>query len=386
MLQIHSQLLGCNVERLLRRVDLLQKLLAVDQDTAVKVIVKAPRILTTSLDHLRENLVNLQQQLASVGLLDQEIHKVLLKSPQLLLQNRVNLTTKLQALKLLGLAEADLLKLLVNGSPTFLTLTPDTLTAKIDFWAEELGWDRHELRGALASNSRVLMLDATLVVDFIRHLTRLAEQSQVWSRRQSPQWKTKLLQQHCSQRGQVSTSSSITDDDDGSSRINRPNCWQVYFARNISGRLLLRLEFLLAFGMQEEVTLNSACKKAATQWAEQFPGDNTIAQTQKNDQAIREELAKELCKVPKSAVSTRMTMNKSTMVNTESWGYYICDAKSTAEAGQIITRCNNKKFQEEFMDELEDRTTPDHEAEKIECVLKAGVPPKGPTAGRRLMA
>lgn len=37
------------------------------------------------------------------------------------------------------------------------------------------------------------------------------------------------------------------------------------------------------------------------------------------------------------------------------------------------------------MDELEDRTTPDQEAEKIECKLRPGNPPPG-SAGRRMMA
>jgi hypothetical protein len=63
------------------------------------LIVCMCRVLTCSIEHLRENLVNLQQQLASVGLMPDEIRKLLLKSPPLLLQNRVNLTTKLQALK-----------------------------------------------------------------------------------------------------------------------------------------------------------------------------------------------------------------------------------------------------------------------------------------------
>jgi hypothetical protein len=37
------------------------------------------------------------------------------------------------------------------------------------------------------------------------------------------------------------------------------------------------------------------------------------------------------------------------------------------------------------MDELEDRTTPDQEAEKIECKLRPGNPPPS-SAGRRMMA
>lgn len=75
------------------------------------------------------------------------------------------------------------------------------------------------------------MYDAKLVVAYIQHLTRLADLSKVWSRRQTGSWRTQ-------QRD---------------SGVERPGCWQVYFARNISGRLLLRLEFLLAFGRQEEV-------------------------------------------------------------------------------------------------------------------------------------
>jgi len=78
------------------------------------------------------------------------------------------------------------------------------------------------------------MYDAKLVVAYIQHLTRLADLSKVWSRRQAGMWRTQ-------QRNS------------GGSGVVRPGCWQVYFARNISGRLLLRLELLLAFGRQEEV-------------------------------------------------------------------------------------------------------------------------------------
>jgi hypothetical protein len=49
--------------------------------------------------------------------------------------------------------------------------------------------------------------------------------------------------------------------------------------------------------------------------------------------------------VPKGSVKTMGTVNKSSLMNTESWGYYVCEAKSVADAGKIISNCNTKKLQ-----------------------------------------
>jgi hypothetical protein len=49
--------------------------------------------------------------------------------------------------------------------------------------------------------------------------------------------------------------------------------------------------------------------------------------------------------IPVGRVVTMRTLDKSVrLVNTESWGYYACNAVSTAEAGKIVTNCNNKGF------------------------------------------
>jgi len=116
------------------------------------------------------------------------------------------------------------------------------------------------------------------------------------------------------------------------------------------------------------------CLGAAADYVEVFiKWDNTIAQTNKANKAILEELAKELCKIPVNRVGTIRTLDKSILLNTESHGYYACQALSKEDAGKIITNCNKKNLQKEFMDELEDRTTPDQEAEGITCTLKGGV-------------
>jgi len=115
------------------------------------------------------------------------------------------------------------------------------------------------------------------------------------------------------------------------------------------------------------------CLGAAADYVEVFiKWDNKLTETNKADKAIREELAKDLCKVPVKSVVTLRTLDKSTMLNTESHGYYACLAASTADAGKIVTNCNNKKLQKEFDDELQDRTTPDQEHEGITCTLRAG--------------
>jgi hypothetical protein len=43
LLRLHPQLLRCKVDRLMHSLTLLQQLLNVDQDAAIKIIVKAPR-------------------------------------------------------------------------------------------------------------------------------------------------------------------------------------------------------------------------------------------------------------------------------------------------------------------------------------------------------
>jgi len=115
------------------------------------------------------------------------------------------------------------------------------------------------------------------------------------------------------------------------------------------------------------------CLGAAADYVEVFiKWDNTIKQTNGNQKAILAELAKELCKVPANNVGVLKTMDKSTLTNTESWGYYYCLAPSTEAAGKVVANCMNKKLQKEFDDELQDRTTPDQENEGITCTLRAG--------------
>jgi hypothetical protein len=111
--------------------------------------------------------------------------------------------------------------------------------------------------------------------------------------------------------------------------------------------------------------------------------DNTLKQTDSNNNAIQEEIAKELCGVPKAQVKTIGTVDKSSTLNTESWGYYAC----TGTADQVTKaaqKCGTN--QRNFKDELEDRTTPDHEAEGIKCTVKTGAVPTAipAAAGRRL--
>jgi hypothetical protein len=48
--------------------------------------------------------------------------------------------------------------------PTLLTLSADTLTAKIDLWAEELGWDRDELRAALAVRTITYVMTCVILM------------------------------------------------------------------------------------------------------------------------------------------------------------------------------------------------------------------------------
>jgi hypothetical protein len=114
--------------------------------------------------------------------------------------------------------------------------------------------------------------------------------------------------------------------------------------------------------------------------------DNSISQTDKAEQAILEEIGRELCKVPTPQVKKIGHQDKSTTLNTESWGYYAC----TGSADQVTKATKQcQSGQRNFKDELEDRTTPDQEAEKITCTVKSGkVPTSTPktTSGRRLMA
>lgn len=129
-----------------------------------------------------------------------------------------------------------------------------------------------------------------------------------------------------------------------------------------------------------------ACAVAQQQYVEVLiKWDNTIKQTDNNEKAILEELASELCKVPKSDVSVIKTQDKSTALNTESWGLYACKGANAQAVTKAAQNCGNKKFQSEFKDELEDRTTPDHEAESIVCTVKPG-PVPARVQGRRLMA
>lgn len=131
------------------------------------------------------------------------------------------------------------------------------------------------------------------------------------------------------------------------------------------------------------------CATAAADYVEVFiKWDNNIKQTESADKAIREELAKELCKVPVTSVVTLKTVDKSSTLNTESHGYYACIGANTAANGNIISNCNNSKYKAEFKDELEDRTSPDQENEGITCTLKSGPPPTAAkaTTGRRMMA
>jgi hypothetical protein len=105
--------------------------------------------------------------------------------------------------------------------------------------------------------------------------------------------------------------------------------------------------------------------------------DNRLSQTRSADKAIREELAKELCKVPVNQVRTLRVLDKSRFGNTESWlvpctmqGYYACTAANTKQLGEIVANCKNRRLQKEFDDELQDRTTPDQEYESIVCTLR----------------
>jgi hypothetical protein len=121
------------------------------------------------------------------------------------------------------------------------------------------------------SNMRVLLYDSALVVSFLQLLTKLVDQSDRWSLgRRGPPPRAAATAEHSA----VAAAASVAAEpaagtglgqpgDSGSSSSSsstglerqtlREPCWQIYYARNASGRLPLRLEYLLATGRQEEV-------------------------------------------------------------------------------------------------------------------------------------
>jgi hypothetical protein len=123
------------------------------------------------------------------------------------------------------------------------------------------------------SNMRVLMYNPALVVSYMQLITKLVSQSSHWRSggkgRKSDAFKAAVaarqeaaaaaatgdsdaLQHHEDSRS--SSSSSSSEGLEAGQHSHRQPCWQVFFARSISGRLLLRLEYLLATGRQEEVS------------------------------------------------------------------------------------------------------------------------------------
>jgi hypothetical protein len=114
------------------------------------------------------------------------------------------------------------------------------------------------------SNMRVLLYDPAVVVGFLQLLTKLVDQSSYWSvgRKQSHAFRAAAAAQHnAAAAGAAGAGTNSRQPVDGSSssstglerQTHREACWQIYFARSASGRLLLRLEYLLATGRQEEV-------------------------------------------------------------------------------------------------------------------------------------
>lgn len=97
--------------------------------------------------------------------------------------------------------------------------------------------------------------------------------------------------------------------------------------------------------------------------------DNNLAQTKRAERAILEELSRELCKVPLAAVRTVATVDRSRFLNTETLGAYACIAPA-ATLRKVLDNCKSSRLRGNFKDELEDRTTPDQEAESITCTLR----------------
>jgi hypothetical protein len=117
---------------------------------------------------------------------------------------------------------------------------------------------------------RVLLYDSALVVSFLQLLTKLVDQSDRWSlgRRGPPPRAAATAERNAaaaaaSVSAEPGAATGSRQPGDGSSSSSsstglerqtlREPCWQIYYARNASGRLPLRLEYLLATGRQEEV-------------------------------------------------------------------------------------------------------------------------------------
>jgi hypothetical protein len=127
-----------------------------------------------------------------------------------------------------------------------------------------------------------------------------------------------------------------------------------------------------------------ACVAAQTTYLEvKIKWDNSIKETEKATKEILEEIANELCKVPKTQVQLISHADKSTTLNTETHGLYAC----TGTAEQVTKAAQTcGKNQSNFKDELEDRTTPDQESEGITCTIRSGaVPAATKPAGRKML-
>jgi hypothetical protein len=116
------------------------------------------------------------------------------------------------------------------------------------------------------SNMRVLIYNQAVLVPYLQLVTKLAAQSSYWSRGRKGSKASRAAAAAAAARLEATAaaesaaaepvefnSNSSSSGGDVGQQSRRQPCWQIFFARSISGRLPLRMEYLLATGRQEEV-------------------------------------------------------------------------------------------------------------------------------------
>ncbi|KAF8065650.1 hypothetical protein HT031_003251 [Scenedesmus sp. PABB004] len=174
----------------------------------------------------------------------------------------------------LGVARETLLAM-ARTDPQLLTLSPASVSRKLGAICAGMGWTRDDALHAVASYPRLLVSDAAAVVAHMRLLNRLVAASSRWADGAA---------RHCSRRAALLGAGGGGDSSGGGGGAGgeggsgggsvgggRAPAWQAAYSCNSSGRLPLRLEYLLATGRQEEVALAAPHKQAAGEWAARFP-------------------------------------------------------------------------------------------------------------------